>query len=64
MFADMVVVAIVIALVALAVRKLVRDRRTGRCTGCSQEGHCCGSCMHFEALIDKELDRRKEASNG
>lgn len=64
MFADMVVVAIVIALVALAVRKLVRDRRAGRCTGCSQTGHCCGSCMHFEALIDKELDRRKEASNG
>lgn len=64
MFADMVVVAIVIALVALAVRKLVRDRRAGRCTGCSQAGHCGGSCMHFEALIDKELDRRKEASNG
>lgn len=64
MFADMVVVAIVIALVVLAVRKLVSDRRAGRCTGCSQAGHCCGSCMHFEALIDKELDRRKETSNG
>lgn len=64
MIADVVVVAIVFVLAAFAVRKLVRDRRAGRCTGCSEAGHCSGTCMHFEALIEKELARQREASNG
>ncbi len=64
MIADVVVIAIVLALAALAVRKLIRDRRAGRCTGCSEAGHCSGTCMHFEALIEKELARQREASNG
>lgn len=53
-----VVLLIVIALVALAIRSLVKDRRSGKgicggnCASCSSCGHGCGS---GKMMSDQEI---------
>ena len=42
--ADIIVIAVVVAAVVLAVFKIVRDRRNGKCTGCGTDTGCSKCC--------------------
>lgn len=53
---NVIVVAIVLALMALAIRHLVRHR--GSCSSCGGE---CGGCTHC-AIADKMVKDLEEAS--
>lgn len=43
---DLIIILVVAGLVTLALKKVLKDKAEGRCTGCSEcSGSCCG-CHH------------------
>ena len=41
---DIIVLTVLAGIVLLAVRSLLKSRRTGGCSGCSKCSGCCSSC--------------------
>ena len=41
---DLIIIMIIAGLVTLAVKKVLKDKAEGRCTGCSECSGACGGC--------------------
>ena len=57
MFADIMIIFLVAAYSILVIKKLIRDKKSGVCTGCTS--HSCKGCdsAYIESLIRNAKER-------
>ena len=59
MFADIMIIFLVAAYSILVIKKLIRDKKSGVCTGCTS--HSCKGCKRCDsAYIDSLIRNAKE----
>lgn len=61
--ADLFILSIIVLWAVVVVKKLLKDKKSGRCTGCTSSS--CSSCSKCNsAYFDELIKKAKENANG